>query len=233
MKVCAYGLSGIHPGKHNVKDPRLDQADKLVEAKKKVYAQVDVAGAEEALKSDAIVTSVESRLELVLQDLEFVEARLSHAPSPAETEVLQKMKAGLESEKFISALGLTAADWQVTEAHAFLTAKPVVVGTAAELAAFDEFLVRVLAESGIICFLTVGGIENRAWPIKQGLTAPEAAATIHTDLLKSFIRAEVISWADFVAGGGEKGAKHAGKLRLESRAYVMQDYDVVNFRVNK
>jgi hypothetical protein len=233
MKVCAYSLPGIPPGKHNVKDPRLDQADKLVEAKKKVYAQVDVVGAEEALKADAIVTSVDSRLELVLQDLEFVETRLAHAPSPAEAAVLQKMKAGLEAEKLITDLALPAADWAVTEAHAFLTAKPVIVGTADELANFDEFLVRVLAESGIICFLTVGGIENRAWPIKRGLTAPEAAATIHTDLLKSFIRAEVIGWSDFITAGGEKQAKHAGKLRLEQRAYVMQDYDVVNFRVNK
>jgi hypothetical protein len=233
MKVCVYGVPGITPGKHNVKDPRLDQADQLVEAKKKVYAQVDVAGAEEALKSDVIVTSAGSRLELVLQDLEFVETRLAHAPAPAEVAVLQKMKTALESEKFISAAGLSAAEWEATEAHAFLTAKPVVVGTDEELANFDQFLVRVLAESEVICFLTVGGIENRAWPIKRGLTAPDAAATIHTDLHKSFIRAEVIGWDDFIAGGGEKGAKHAGKLRLEQRGYVMQDYDVVNFRVNK
>ncbi len=233
MKVCIYGLSSIPLGKHNVRDPRLDEADKLVEAKKKVYAQVEVVGTEEALKADAIVTSAETRLELVLQDLEFVETRLAHAPTEAEAAVLQKMKAALEAEQFISAIGLAAAEWETTEAHAFLTAKPVVVATAEELAGFDELLVRVLAESGIICFLTVGGIENRAWPIKRGLTAPEAAATIHTDLLKSFIRAEVIGWNDFIAAGGEKQAKHAGKLRLEQRAYIIQDYDVVNFRVNK
>ncbi len=233
MKISVYGLSDIHPGRHNVKDPRLDQADKLVEAKKKVYAQVDVVGAEDALKSDAIVTTAESRLELILQDLELVETRLARNPAAGETAGLQKMKAALEAEKFISEAGLEPADWQSTEAHAFLTAKPVIVGTTEELAHFDEFLVRVLAESGIICFLTVGGIENRAWPIRRGLTAPEAAATIHTDLLKSFIRAEVIGWDDFIAAGGEKQAKHAGKLRLEQRAYVIQDYDIVNFRVNK
>ncbi|MDO8540298.1 MAG: DUF933 domain-containing protein [Opitutaceae bacterium] len=233
MKICIYGVSGVHPGKHNVKDPRLDQADKLVEAKKKVYAQVDVVGPEDSLTADVIVTSADSRLELVLQDLEFVETRLARNPAPAEAAVLQKMKAALEADHFLTDAGLTAAEWQATEAHAFLTAKPVVVATAEELAHFDEFLVRVLAESGQICFLTVGGIENRAWPIKRGLTAPEAAATIHTDLLKSFIRAEVIGWDDFITAGGEKEAKHAGKLRLEQRAYVIQDYDVVNFRVNK
>ncbi len=233
MKICIYGITGVPLGRHNVKDPRLDLADKLVEAKKKVYAQVEVVGPEEALKADVIMTSTDSRLELVLQDLEFVETRLARNPTPEEAAVLQKMKSALESEQFITAAGLSAAEWQATEAHAFLTAKPVTVGTTEELAHFDEFLVRVLAESNIICFVTVGGLENRAWPIKRGLTAPEAAATIHTDLLKSFIRAEVIGWADFVEAGGEKQAKHAGKLRLEQRAYVIQDYDVVNFRVNK
>jgi ribosome-binding ATPase YchF (GTP1/OBG family) len=233
MKVCIYGPSGIPLGKHNVKDPRLDHADQLVEAKRKVYAQVDVVGPSEAASSDAIVTSVDSQLELVLQDLEFVETRLSLAPSAAETAVLLKIKAGLEAEHFITALGLSAAEWAATDPHAFLTAKPVIVGSPDELANFDELLVRVLAASDVICFLTLGGIENRAWPIKRGLTAPEAAATIHTDFFKGFIRAEVIGWADFVAAGGEKQAKHAGKARLEQRTYVMQDYDIVNFRVNK
>lgn len=233
MKVCAYGLNGIHPGKHNVKDPRLDLADQLVEAKKKVYAQIEVIPPEEIAKADAILTSTDARLELVLQDLEFVEARLGNNPPAAEAATLAKMKAALEAETFVRDAGLTEAERQSTDAHALLTARPVVVGTKDELAAFDTFLVRALAESGVICFLTVGGVENRAWPIRRGLTAPEAAATIHTDLLKSFIRAEVIGWEDFVAHGGEKGAKHAGKLRLEARTYVMQDYDVVNFRVNK
>lgn len=233
MKVSIYGVTGVALGRHNVKDPRLDQADKLVEAKKKVYAQIDVVGAEEALKADAIVTTPDSRLELVLQDLELVETRLARSPAPAEAAVLTKMKTALEAEKFVTDAGLTPEELRAIDAHAFLTAKPVVVGTAEELAHFDEFLVQVLAASGVICFLTVGGVENRAWPIQRGLTAPEAAATIHTDLLKSFIRAEVIGWDDFITAGGEKQAKHAGKLRLEQRAYVMQDYDVVNFRVNK
>ena len=102
-----------------------------------------------------------------------------------------------------------------------------------ELAAPDALLVRAFAESGYISFLTVGGKENRAWPIRAGLTAWEAAGTIHTDIQHGFIRAEIISFADFVAAGGETQAKRAGKQRLELKAYVMQDYDVVNFRFNK
>ena len=101
------------------------------------------------------------------------------------------------------------------------------------LLATAALLVRAFKESGYISFLTVGGKENRAWPIRAGLTAWEAAGTIHTDIQKGFIRAEIISLADFVEAGGETQAKRAGKQRLELKTYVMQDYDVVNFRFNK
>ena len=94
-------------------------------------------------------------------------------------------------------------------------------------------MVRAFKESGYISFLTVGGKENRAWPIRAGATAWEAAGTIHTDIQKGFIRAEIISFADFIAAGGETQAKRAGKQRLELKTYVMQDYDVANFRFNK
>ena len=97
----------------------------------------------------------------------------------------------------------------------------------------DALIVRAFKESGYICYLTVGGKENRAWPIRKGATAWEAAAAIHTDLQKGFIRAEIIGFDDFVQAGGETQAKRAGKLRLETKSYIMQDYDVVNFRFSK
>ena len=79
----------------------------------------------------------------------------------------------------------------------------------------------------------MGGKENRAWPIRKGMTALEAAGTIHTDMQKGFIRAEIIGFDDLVGAGGETQAKRAGKQRLEMKPYVMQDYDVANFRFNK
>ena len=233
MKVSLFGLTGIPLGKHNVKDARLDQTHQLVEAKKKTYVQVDVAGEEEAVTADAIVVSSSTRLDVILRDLEFVETRLERDPPEPEKSVLTKIKAALENERFVSAASLTPAELQAVAAHAFLTSKPVVVATAADLEKFDEFLVRVLNESGYISYLTVGGPENRAWLIKQGMTAPEAAGAIHSDIQKGFIRAEIISFADFIAAGGETQAKHANKLRLETKQYVVQDYDLVNFRFNK
>jgi len=233
MKISLFGITGIPLGKHNVKDARLDQINKLVEAKKKTYVQVDIAGEDEVVTADAIAASESGRLDVILRDLEFVENRLERNPEEPEKLVLNKIKAALESEQLVAAAGLTPAELQSVAAHAFLTSKPVVVAGPSELVAFDEFLVRVLAESGYISYLTVGGPENRAWLIKKGATAQEAAGAIHTDIQKGFIRAEIISFADCIAAGGETQAKHANKLRLETKLYVVQDYDLVNFRFNK
>ncbi len=85
---------------------------------------------------------------------------------------------------------------------------------------------------GLQTFFTAGKKEVRAWTTRVGATAPRAAAEIHTDFEKGFIRAEVIAYDDFVAGGGEQGAKEAGKLRLEGKDYVVREGDVMHFRFN-
>jgi ribosome-binding ATPase YchF (GTP1/OBG family) len=228
-----FGIPGVPLGKHNIKDPRLDQAHELVEAKKKTHAQVDVVGEDATLEADAILVHRDRFADLILHDLEFVETRLGRNPPEAECAALLKIKAELEAERTMFKAGLSKEDLQAVAAHSFHTHKPVIVADDAELADPDVLMVRAFNESGYICFLTVGGKENRAWPIRHGTTAWDAAGTIHTDIQKGFIRAEIIGWADFVEAGGETQAKRANKLRLEQKHYVMQDYDVTNFRFNK
>ncbi len=233
MKIALFGITEIKVGRHNLKDTRLDQAHKLVEADKKAQAQVEVIAEEELQDADAILALDETKADLILKDLEFVETRLGRDPLPAEREALEKIRNLLESENFIFNSSLTAEDLQAVAAHSFVTAKPIVVTTRQELQNPDAVLLRAFKEAGFISFLTVGGKENRAWPVRKGATAWEAAGTIHTDIQKGFIRAEIISFADFIEAGGETQAKRAGKQRLEMKPYVMQDYDVVNFRFNK
>ncbi len=86
---------------------------------------------------------------------------------------------------------------------------------------------------GYISFFTVGEDEVRAWTIRQGETAVEAAGTIHTDLAKGFIRAEVFSCDDLINAGSEKGVKDKGLFRLEGKEYVVKDGDIVHIRFNK
>lgn len=95
---------------------------------------------------------------------------------------------------------------------------------------------RVIRESynllGLQTYFTAGVKEVRAWTVKIGATAPEAAGVIHTDFEKGFIRAEVTSYDDFIKYLGEQGAKDAGKLRLEGKEYIVKDGDVMHFRFN-
>ena len=85
---------------------------------------------------------------------------------------------------------------------------------------------------GLQTYFTAGVKEVRAWTVRVGATAPQAAAVIHTDFERGFIRAEVIGFEDYVACKGEQGAKEAGKMRLEGKEYVVKDGDVMHFRFN-
>ena len=85
---------------------------------------------------------------------------------------------------------------------------------------------------GLQTYFTAGPKEVRAWTVPVGATAPQAAGVIHTDFERGFIRAEVIAYADYVAGNGEQGAKEAGKMKLEGKDYVVRDGDVMHFRFN-
>jgi GTP-binding protein YchF len=106
----------------------------------------------------------------------------------------------------------------------------------AELGVSEPGLNRVIRAAyrllGLQTFFTAGPKEVRAWTVRIGATAPQAAGVIHTDFERGFIRAEVIAFADYLAGKGEAGARDAGKLRLEGKEYVVQEGDVVHFRFN-
>ena len=106
----------------------------------------------------------------------------------------------------------------------------------AELGLKEPGLARVIRHSykllGLQTFFTTGPKEARAWTTRIGSLAPRAAREIHTDFERGFIKAEVITYDDFVAGNGEQGAKEAGRLRLEGKDYVVQEGDVIRFRFN-
>lgn len=98
--------------------------------------------------------------------------------------------------------------------------------------ALGELIKAAYQTLGLQSFLTAGKKEVRAWAIKQGATAPEAAGTIHSDFERGFIAAEVMKYDDLVALGSEQAVKAAGKLRTEGKTYIMQEGDIVEFRFN-
>ena len=101
-----------------------------------------------------------------------------------------------------------------------------------EESGLEQIIHKGFEKLGLMSYFTAGVKEVRAWTIKQNSTAPKAAAVIHNDFEKGFIRAEVISYEDYIECGGENKAKEAGKMRLEGKEYIVQDGDVMHFRFN-
>src|SRR2546427_8849458 len=149
MKISLFAIQGIPLGKHNVKDPRLDQADKLAEASKKTYAQVDITGEEGAADADLILVDRNYRADLILKDLEFVETRLSRTPPEAEKAVLEKIKTLLENDQFMSQAGLSQDELKSVAIHSFFTNKPIFVAEGTEEG--EELVLRAFQQSGYIC----------------------------------------------------------------------------------
>lgn len=102
-----------------------------------------------------------------------------------------------------------------------------------EESGLDKLIKASYSLLGLITFLTTGPDETRAWTVKAGSKAPEAAGVIHTDFQKGFIRAEVINWEKFIEAGSEQAAREKGLIRTEGKDYLIQDGDVCNFLINK
>jgi len=128
----------------------------------------------------------------------------------------------------------------VIAAHGKLEAEMALMGAEEQNAFMEEYgikqsvrgrIIRTASELlGLISFLTVGEDECRAWPVKRGSTAQDAAGSIHTDLAQKFIRAETVSYADFIDNGGFAECKKKGLWRLEGKGYIVQDGDILSIR---
>jgi GTP-binding protein YchF len=109
--------------------------------------------------------------------------------------------------------------------------KEYLKGLGLKQSGLEQLIEKAYKTLGLISFLTAGEKEVRAWTIKKGMSAQMAAGEIHTDFIKKFIKAEVVGYTDFVEVGGWKKAREVGKARQEGRDYIMQDGDVVEFKI--
>ena len=251
-----------HIGVAEVADERLQQLAVTVKAKKVTKAAirgVDVPGTGPALlgnlrQVDAILAvlggrdHVEHRLErmqkqaksgdaAVKKEVATLERLLAHLdegnnlrdwpePLPPELDPLTtKTLIPLENgpSGIDGALELELAELSDEEAEEFREGKPSALG---------EVVQRLFAALDLICFFTAGEKETRAWTLRRGETAIEAAGTIHSDIARGFIRCEVIRWDDLVASGSHTEAARKGLQRLEGKTYVIADGDVLNIRFN-
>jgi ribosome-binding ATPase YchF (GTP1/OBG family) len=201
-------------------------------------------------------------LELLVADRDHVERRLERVAKQAKSGDAKVKREAESLERLLAHIdaGKTIADWEEELPPGLepLTTKPMLsvvngpdgidLQLEAELAEMPledaaEFrgggesalgaIVRRLAETlDLLTFFTAGEKETRAWTLRRGRSALDAAATIHTDIARGFIRCEVVRWDDLVAAGGHAEAARAGKQRLEGKTYVVEDGDVLNVRFN-
>jgi hypothetical protein len=200
------------------------------------------------------------RLELLVADRDHVERRLERVGKQAKSGDLQLRQEVAVLERVLAHVdaGGTLADWpgELPAELEPLTTKPLLavengpdgidLKLEAELAdlgdeaaefregasALEEVVRRLSEELGLISFFTAGDTETRAWTLRRGQSALEAAATVHSDIARGFIRCEVIRWDDLVKSGSHAEAARAGLQRLEGKTYEVQDGDVLNVRFN-
>lgn len=219
----------------------------------RVFEDGDVIRAEGSKDPAHDIAVIQTELELAdLETREKVESKRKKANEPAEiipylTEkpviyMFNVDENGLADKELRQKLAESVAPSQAVFVNAKLEAEMsgMSLGERKEFLreygvaedALSELIKAAYKTLGLQSFLTAGKKEVRAWTIKQGATAPEAAGVIHTDFQRGFIAAEVMKYDDLVALGSEQAVKAAGKLRTEGKTYVMQDGDVVEFRFN-
>jgi ribosome-binding ATPase YchF (GTP1/OBG family) len=201
------------------------------------------------------------RLELLVADRDHVERRLERMAKQAKSGELKLKQEVAELERLLAHVdaGGSLADWpgELPAELEPLTTKPLLavengpngidLKLEAELvelpaeeagafregaSALEEVVRRLSEERGLISFFTASDKETRAWTLRRGQTALDAAATVHTDLARGFIRCEVIRWDDLAEAGSHAEAARRGLQRLEGKTYVVQDGDVLNVRFN-
>ena len=232
MKIAIYGIDDFVMGKQRVPDERLEKLKEIFHPPKVVYSQIEFVD-EASLKEAQTIVCLDSRKdELVVMDLEYIDDRINRITDEKEKQVLASFQDELNKGNFLSQINFSDDQKQVAGDLSFISTKPILLVSQEELQDNADIIRRAFYHSGMICFFTVGGKELKSWSLKKGLSAHEAAGCIHSDIQRGFIKAEIISYEDLIASGGENQAKARGLMRLEDKDYIIKDADAVNFRFN-
>jgi GTP-binding protein YchF len=225
-------------------EKRINRLQKQAKGSKEAKAQLELA--EELMewladgnpvrtfpkKDEESFKVLERELNFLTNKEIFYGANVDEEGLAEDNEYVKKLKEyakkhNREVIKLCAKLEEEMVDMSDEERHEFLES------LGAKESGLDQIIRKAYEKLDLISYFTAGKVEVRSWTIKKGTKAPQAAGVIHTDFEKGFIRAEVISYEDFIKYGGEQGAKEAGAMRLEGKDYVVQDGDVMHFRLNR
>jgi len=229
VKIAVIGLD-FPLGKQPHVDERLEKLKHIFHAPDTVFIQIEFQDAGQIKTADGVLCEKEKKLDLILSDLEIIENRL--AIEQQGKELLSRCKESLEKEILLNEVPFSDEEKKTLSGLNLTTLKPVTFQDKENLESVPEIIRRVFNECGMISFFTVNQKQLRAWPVKKGTSVYEASGSIHSDLQRGFIKAEVVGCEDLIKCGGLNAAKGQGLVKLENKEYILKDGDLVQIKFN-
>lgn len=229
MKIAVFGID-FPLGKKNLTDDRLDRLKDIFHSPKITFIQIEFQDNTHIKDADGILCEAKAKLDLILQDLEIIEQRLSGFEQ--NKDLFLRCQEALEKEIPLNEVPMAEEDKKLLANLNLVTLKPIAFQDKENLAPLPEVIRGVYANCGMISFFTVNEKELRAWSIKKGTTVFEAAGSIHSDIQRGFIKAEVVGFEDLIKSGGLNQARAKGLVSLEDKGYIIRDGDLIQIRFN-
>ncbi len=228
MKIGTIGFEGL-AGKVKYQDERVLSLDQKLSPNKITPFYVEFIGSD-LPHCDAFLVAQDRVWDLFILDMEKLEARRDRSADEAERRLAQKCLEHLEQEIPLCDLAFTEEESALLRALAPLSLKPTLV--LAEKPEPSYAIARLLKKSGIVFFYTADKKEVRSWPVKEDSDIVTCAGKIHSDLARGFIKADIISYDDFMQVYNMQEARAKGLVRLVDRDYTIHEGDIIEIRFN-
>ncbi len=228
MKIAILGLD-FPLGKKSLSDEKWEKIREIFHARQTSPIQIEFLDASHLKDSDGIIAEKDSQLDLIIADLEIIENQLAKKPDDA---LLLRCKDSLDKEIILNEVPFNEEEKKFLVNINLVTLKPILLVDKENLPPIPEIMRSIFSTCGMISFFTVNERELRAWQIRKGTTIYEAAGSIHSDIQRGFIKAEVIGYEDLVKSGGINQARSKGLVRLEDKSYIVKDGDLIQIRFN-
>ncbi|MBI5573824.1 MAG: DUF933 domain-containing protein [Elusimicrobia bacterium] len=228
MKIGFTG-SDLPEGKIKYRDEKLIALEKKCEPDKVSPFFIEFTK-DQFVQADAIVFERKKILDLLILDMEKCEVRLLNTNDTDEKEFLKKCLFYLEKETPLCEAEFSENEQKYLKTLSPLSVKPIVIID--DELEINELIKKVIEKSGIIFFYTAGKDEVHAWPVKKGSDIVTCAGKIHTDLARGFIKADIVSFEDFMKCHNMNDAKSKGLAKLVDRDYIVKEADIIEIRFN-
>jgi len=228
MKICCIGFN-LPEGKVKYQDELVITLDQKLSPKKISPFYVEFTR-DDFSHCDGFLVAQENIWDLLILDLEKLEARRDRTADSAEKELLDKCLRYLEQEVPLCDVQFTEAELTLVKVLAPLSLKPTLI--AAEAPEVNDAITQVLKKSGIIFFYTADKKEVHAWPVQQDSDIVTCAGKIHSDLARGFIKADIVNYDDFMQVYNMQEARSKGLVKLVDRDYTIHAGDIIEIRFN-